>query len=83
MTSEDRATQSKVGTFILIGLITIAVMVVYFGRLGEGVASYYDLRVEFPNASGLLRGAEVFLPGHGSDAWSPVPPCWRIWMAFT
>ena len=63
MTSEDRATQSKVGTFILIGLITIAVMVVYFGRLGEGVASYYNLRVEFPNASGLLRGAEVLLAG--------------------
>ena len=63
MTSEDRATQSRVGTFILIGLVTIAVMVVYFGRLGEGVASYYNLRVEFPNASGLLRGAEVLLAG--------------------
>lgn len=63
MTSEDRATQSKVGTFILIGLITIAAMVVYFGRVGEGVRSYYNLRVEFPNASGLLRGAEVLLAG--------------------
>ena len=63
MTSEDRATQSKVGTFILIGLMTIGTMVVYFGSLGEGVSSYYNLRVEFPNASGLLRGAEVLLAG--------------------
>lgn len=63
MTSEDRATQTKVGTFILLGLITIAAMVVYFGRLGEGVRGYYNLRVEFPNASGLLRGAEVLLAG--------------------
>lgn len=63
MTSEDRATQTKVGVFILIGLITIGLMVVYFGRLGEGVKSYYNLRVEFPNASGLLRGAEVLLAG--------------------
>ena len=63
MTSEDRATQSKVGAFILIGLITIGMMVVYFGRLGEGVRSYYNLRVEFPNASGLVRGAEVLLAG--------------------
>jgi len=63
MTSEDRATQSKVGIFILIGLVTIGAMVVYFGRLGEGVRSYYNLRVEFPNASGLLRGAEVLLAG--------------------
>ena len=59
MTSEDRVTQTKVGIFILIGLITIGMMVVYFGRLGEGVRSYYTLRAEFPNASGLLRGAEV------------------------
>jgi ABC-type transporter Mla subunit MlaD len=63
MTSEDRITNIKVGTFILIGLITIAMMVVYFGRLGEGVRSYYTLRAEFPNASGLLRGAEVLLAG--------------------
>lgn len=63
MTSEDRAIQTKVGVFILIGLITIGLMVVYFGRLGEGVKNYYSLRVEFPNASGLLRGAEVLLAG--------------------
>jgi phospholipid/cholesterol/gamma-HCH transport system substrate-binding protein len=63
MTSEDRITQTKVGIFILIGLITIGMMVVYFGRLGEGVRNYYNLRVEFPNASGLLRGAEVLLAG--------------------
>lgn len=63
MTSEDRAIQTKVGVFILIGLITIGMMVVYFGRLGEGVRNYYTLRVEFPNAAGLLRGAEVLLAG--------------------
>ena len=63
MTSEDRAIQTKVGVFILIGLITIGMMVVYFGRLGEGVRNYYNLRVEFPNASGILRGAEVLLAG--------------------
>jgi len=63
MTSEDRATQTKVGIFILIGLITIGLMVVYFGRLGEGVRHYYNLRVEFSNASGLIRGAEVLLAG--------------------
>lgn len=63
MTNEDRATQTKVGIFILIGLITIGTMVVYFGRLGEGVKGSYTLRVEFPNASGLLRGGEVLLAG--------------------
>jgi len=63
MTSEERSTQTKVGIFILIGIITIGLMVVYFGRLGEGVRNYYNLRVEFPNASGLIRGSEVLLAG--------------------
>lgn len=63
MTSEDRSTQVKVGIFILIGLVTIGVMVVYFGRLGEGFSDYYNVRVEFSNASGLLRGSEVLLAG--------------------
>lgn len=63
MTSEERSTQTKVGIFILIGIITIGMMVVYFGRLGEGVRNYYSLRVEFPNASGLIRGSEVLLAG--------------------
>lgn len=63
MTSENRGTQIKVGIFLLIGLLTIGLMVVYFGRLGEGVASYYNIRVEFSNASGLRRGSEVLLAG--------------------
>ena len=63
MTREEHSTQLKVGIFILIGLITIGMMVVYFGRLGEGVHGYYNLRVEFSNASGLIRGAKVLLAG--------------------
>jgi len=63
MTTEDRKTQIKVGIFILIGLTITGMLVVYFGRLGEGFASYYNLRVEFANASGVIRGAEVLLAG--------------------
>jgi len=63
MSSEERGTQLKVGIFILIGLVTVGLMVVYFGRLGEGFSSYYNVRVEFANASGLLRGSEVLLAG--------------------
>ena len=63
MTREDQKTQAKVGIFILIGLIVIGSMVVYFGRLGDSVTGTYNLRLEFPNASGLLKGAEVLLAG--------------------
>lgn len=63
MNTEERSTQIKVGLFLLAGLVTVALMVVYFGRLGEGFSNYYNLRVEFSNASGLLRGGEVLLAG--------------------
>ena len=63
MTKDERSMQIKVGIFLLIGLTTIGMLVVYFGRIGEGVSSYYNLRVEFPNASGLMRDAHVTLAG--------------------
>jgi virulence factor Mce-like protein len=63
MTTEDRKTQIKVGIFILIGLTITGMLLIYFGRLGEGFANYYNLRVEFPNASGIIRGSEVLLAG--------------------
>ena len=63
MTTEDRKIQIKVGIFILIGLTITGMLVVYFGRLGEGFANYYNLRVEFANASGVIRGSEVLLAG--------------------
>lgn len=61
--SSEKITQARVGIFVLIGLIAICVMVVYFGRFGDGLKKYYNLRVEYPNASGLFAGADVLLAG--------------------
>jgi len=60
---QERKIQLRVGVFVLLGLILIASMVTYFGRLGEGFQQFYSLRVEYPNASGLLRGADVLMAG--------------------
>ena len=46
-----------------IGLLAIALMVVYFGRFGESIRGYYRIRVEYPNASGIYKGASVLLAG--------------------
>ncbi|GAB4179019.1 MAG: hypothetical protein Fur0032_19630 [Terrimicrobiaceae bacterium] len=51
------------GLFLALGLAAIAGVVVYFGRFGDGIRKYYELRVEYPNASGLLKGASVLLAG--------------------
>ena len=53
----------RVGIFMAIGLSVIALMVVYFGRFGDTMRKYYDLKVEYPNASGLINGAKVLLAG--------------------
>lgn len=51
------------GIFLALGLATVAAMVVYFGRLGDGFRKYYEIRVEYPNAGGLIKGANVLLAG--------------------
>ncbi|MGA1128926.1 MAG: MlaD family protein [Chthoniobacterales bacterium] len=63
MYNRDPRTETKVGFFVLFGVAVVAVTVVYFGRLGQGLQSFYDLEVDFPNASGLLAGSDVLLGG--------------------
>ncbi|HEY5707259.1 MAG TPA: MlaD family protein [Terrimicrobiaceae bacterium] len=63
MTAQEQSTQLRVGVFMAIGLIAIALMVVYFGRFGDSVHGYYRIRVEYPNASGIYKGASVLLAG--------------------
>lgn len=63
MSGQEKSAQLRVGIFMAIGLGAVAAMVVYFGRFGEAVRSYYPLTVEYPNASGILKGASVLLAG--------------------
>ena len=63
MTAQEKATQWRVGVFMAIGLAAIAMMVVYFGRVGDSVAKFYEIQVEYPDASGILKGASVLLAG--------------------
>ena len=41
----------------------LGALVVQFGRLGEGLKTYYPLTVRFTDASGLLKGSDVLLAG--------------------
>lgn len=63
MISDERKTQIRVGIFAVIGLMAVAMLVVYFGRLGDGFRKYYTVRVEYPNASGLFKDVPVLLAG--------------------
>lgn len=48
-----------VGLFVLAGLCAAAVLIVQFGRSGRALSGSYALKVQFPNASGLVDGAQV------------------------
>ncbi len=63
MTARERSTQLRVGIFMALGLLAIALMVVYFGRFGDSIHGHYRIRVEYPNASGIYKGASVLLAG--------------------
>lgn len=63
MSTERKGIEITVGLFLFIGLTVIAIMVVVFGRAGQGLTKYYSLTVEFPNASGLVRDSDVLLSG--------------------
>jgi phospholipid/cholesterol/gamma-HCH transport system substrate-binding protein len=63
MDRHDRGLELKVGAFVFVGLAVIAGLVVEFGRLGEGLKTYYALTVRFTDASGLLKGSDVLLAG--------------------
>lgn len=63
MTTDEKKIRTRVGLFLLIGLVAAGVLIVYFGRLGEGMRHYYYLNVTYSNASGLKKGADVLLSG--------------------
>lgn len=63
MNRQERGVELKVGVFVFLGLAAICALVVQFGRLGEGLKTYYPLKVRFNDASGLLKGSDVLLAG--------------------
>jgi len=63
MDRHERGLEFKVGVFVFVGLAMLGALVVQFGRLGEGLKTYYGLTVRFNDASGLLKGSDVLLAG--------------------
>ena len=63
MNQGDNKLALKVGAFVVVGLAVLAGLVVQFGRIGEGLKTYYPMTVRFPDASGLLKGSDVLLAG--------------------
>lgn len=63
MNRHERGLEFKVGIFVFIGCVALAGLLLKFGRLGEGIKTYYQITVRFADASGLLTNSDVLLAG--------------------
>jgi phospholipid/cholesterol/gamma-HCH transport system substrate-binding protein len=55
--------ETKVGIFLLLGIGLICTLIILFGELPDMLKPTYKLTVTFPDASGLLKGSDVYLAG--------------------
>ena len=63
MANDQKGLEIKVGLFVFLGLLVIAVMAIQFGKVGQGLSKFYTLTVEFSNASGIFKNCDVQLAG--------------------
>lgn len=55
--------ETKVGLFLMGGIAIFCALVIFFGSVSDLFKPAYSLTVRFPNASGLLKGSDVYLSG--------------------
>jgi phospholipid/cholesterol/gamma-HCH transport system substrate-binding protein len=55
--------ETKVGIFLLLGIGLICTLIILFGEVPDLFKPTYTLTVKFPNASGLLKGSDVYISG--------------------
>lgn len=58
-----RDIESRVGIFVLTGILVIAYLILHFGKFGDRFRDDYELTVRFQNASGLIPGSKVTYAG--------------------
>ena len=55
--------ETKVGIFLMLGIGVICTLIIFFGEVQDLFKPSYEFTVNFPNASGLLKGSDVYLSG--------------------
>jgi phospholipid/cholesterol/gamma-HCH transport system substrate-binding protein len=59
----DKSRELLAGTFLLLGLALIAGLIILFGEVPDLFKPTYAITVKFSDASGLLKGSDVYLAG--------------------
>ncbi len=55
--------ERKVGIFIFTGILVTCGLILHFGKVGDRFRGGYPVTVEFNNAAGLVKGAQVLYAG--------------------
>ena len=55
--------ETKVGIFLMLGIALICTLIIIFGEVPDLFKPTYTLTVKFSDASGLLKGSDVYLAG--------------------
>lgn len=61
--NDERGIQRVVGIFVLAGILVTCGLILHFGKAGDRFRGGYPVTVEFANAGGLVRGAQVLFAG--------------------
>lgn len=65
--------ETRVGLFILVGLVFLGGLIVQFGRFGDRLRGSYQLTVVFNDAAGVIKGSEVRMGGARIGRVAEVP----------
>jgi phospholipid/cholesterol/gamma-HCH transport system substrate-binding protein len=60
---KDHNLETKVGLFLMFCIAVLCTLIIWFGAVGDLFKPTYSLTLTFPDASGLLKGSEVYLSG--------------------
>jgi phospholipid/cholesterol/gamma-HCH transport system substrate-binding protein len=61
--NREKGKEFIAGIFLIIGLVLIAGLIILFGEVPDMFKPVYRITVKFSDASGLLKGSDVFLAG--------------------
>ena len=61
--NREKSKEFVAGLFLLIGLVLIAGLIILFGEVPDMFKPSYHVTVKFSDASGLLKGSDVYLAG--------------------
>ena len=72
---QNQNLETTVGIFLLCGIGIICTLILFFGEVKDIFRPTYSITVQFPDASGLLKGSDVYLSGAviGKVVTDPLP----------